>query len=123
MALVACAECAKEVSDKAAACPHCGAPTTASKTNDMESAPQSPPSSGRKSNIWKWLVGVPIGGFALLMIVGSCAGNTPEGRARSSQRAAIELCWQEQAKKSNDPATARFIAGTCEKMERDAAAR
>lgn len=26
MSLVACSECAKQISDKAAACPHCGAP-------------------------------------------------------------------------------------------------
>lgn len=31
MALIACTECGKEISDKAAACPGCGAPVTATK--------------------------------------------------------------------------------------------
>lgn len=29
MALIACTECNQQISDKAAACPHCGAPTSA----------------------------------------------------------------------------------------------
>lgn len=31
MALVECAECGKEISDKAAACPHCGAPVASAE--------------------------------------------------------------------------------------------
>lgn len=31
MAMVDCSECGKEISDKAAACPHCGAPQAAKK--------------------------------------------------------------------------------------------
>jgi hypothetical protein len=38
---------------------------------------------------------------------------------RGVQRRAIQLCWEDQAKKSNTPEVARFIAGACEKMERD----
>lgn len=34
MALRACSECSKEISDKAATCPHCGAPTTANSSAD-----------------------------------------------------------------------------------------
>ena len=41
MALIPCYECEKEISDKAAACPHCGAPKE-------EQPPQSDP-GGRKS--------------------------------------------------------------------------
>jgi hypothetical protein len=73
----------------------------------------------KKSSIWKWLVGVPVGGFVLVMVIGSCAGNTPEGKERSQSRAAIDLCWKEQSKKSLDPGAARFVAGTCERMESD----
>lgn len=73
----------------------------------------------KKSNFWKWLVGVPVGAFILLMAIGSCAGNSPEGQERSHSRSAIDLCWSEQAKKSNTPGDARFIAGACEKMEND----
>lgn len=34
-------------------------------------------------------------------------------------RLAIELCWKEQFSKSLDPGTQRFIAGSCEMMERE----
>jgi hypothetical protein len=33
MALMSCPECGKQVSDKAAACPHCGAPIAASSSS------------------------------------------------------------------------------------------
>lgn len=125
MALIACSECKREVSDKAAACPHCGAPTGGTQPslgsyyNDvMDSAPPVPVK--RSSGLWKWLLGLPVGVLVVLFVIGSCVGNTPEGRERSNKRAAIEQCWKEQAKKSNDPATARFIAGACERMEADA---
>lgn len=39
MALISCSECGREVSDKAAACPHCGAPVA-----DMAPQPVNPPS-------------------------------------------------------------------------------
>lgn len=125
MALIACAECGKEISDKAAACPHCGAPVASEAPKvgryyqDMPPPVMNPPKSGG-SGWWKWLIGVPVGGFLLLMLIGSCSG-TPESRAaKSRQSSAIALCWQEQAKKSNDPATARLIAETCEKMAAEA---
>ena len=54
MALVACEECGKEISDKAAACPHCGAPTTA-KT---EPVPLEQPQAQRKLRLWLW---IPLG--------------------------------------------------------------
>ena len=44
---------------------------------------------------------------------------SPEDQARQRSQVAIGLCWAEQAKKSLDPATARFVAGACEKMESD----
>lgn len=113
MALIACAECGKEISDKAAACPHCGAPV-------VGAAPVMTVTTQQPSSWWKWLIVVPVGGFLLLMLIGSCSG-TPESRAaKSRQSSAIALCWQEQAKKSNDPATARLIAETCEKMAAEA---
>lgn len=125
MALIECAECKKEVSDKAAACPHCGAPVAAAPSKRGTYYADTPavaaaPEKATGPGWWKWLIGVPVGGFLLLMLIGSCTG-TPSSRAsKSSQRSAIELCWQEQAKKSNTPDQARFIAGACEKMETDA---
>lgn len=97
MAMTACAECTKEISDKASACPHCGAKKKTSKT-------------------WLYvLLGVPVAFLGF----GAVVGNSPEGKVRSGEQGAIEQCWSEQRKTSNDPATARFIAGACEKMEQD----
>lgn len=115
MALISCSECRKEISDKAVTCPHCGAPVESTPiVNRWSEEPKR-----KKSSIWKWLFGVPVGGFVLLMIIGSCAGNTPEGKERQASRDAISLCWSEQGRKSLDSGTARFVAGTCEKMESD----
>lgn len=127
MALIACSECQKEVSDKAAACPHCGAPIVAkSRARGSYYADTPAPASGphvverRGSGLWKWLLGVPVGALVLLFLIGSCVGSTPEGRERSNKRAAIDQCWKEQARKSNAPDMARLIAEACEKMEADA---
>ena len=36
MALISCPECGREISDKAPACPHCGAPTKVADKNEEE---------------------------------------------------------------------------------------
>jgi TM2 domain-containing membrane protein YozV len=44
MALISCAECSKEISDKAAACPHCGAPVASvAQSGPTFAAPASQP--------------------------------------------------------------------------------
>ncbi len=97
MALVACRECNKEISDKAAACPGCGAKVP-------------------KSKAWLWvLLALPV----LFLGFGAMKANTPEGRAKSDARAAIDMCWSEQKKQLNSGGEAQFIAGACERMEND----
>lgn len=72
------------------------------------------PASGKRSGSkWPWI----IGGILLVLVVLIQAGNTPEAKAKSEARAAIELCWKEQGRKSLDPGTQRFVAGACETME------
>ena len=70
-----------------------------------------------------WIVGLPVGGFVLLvlfMMLRDCSGFTPpEVSARASARAAIEKCWSNQSSKSNVGAMASNIAGICQKMEAD----
>lgn len=54
----------------------------------------------------------------VFVAAGIVINSTPEGKARMQDRAAIDYCWGEyNGKKSLDPATLRFIAGTCERME------
>lgn len=43
MALIACAECGKEISDKAAACPGCGAPVKTRPQPTLDSFLAMPP--------------------------------------------------------------------------------
>lgn len=66
--------------------------------------------------MWKWIVGVPVGLFILMMIIGSLSPGSSES---GSARRAIDNCWSEQQRKSLPPDQARFIAGACEKMEGD----
>lgn len=54
-----------------------------------------------------------------LLIVTSIIGCDIKDDGRSDARWAIKLCWEDQAKKSNTPSQARFIAGACEMMESD----
>lgn len=97
MAITNCKECGYEMSTKAVACPKCGAHRP-------------------KASIWPWLFGVPLAGLGTLLLLGSLSGPPS---AQSSQRRAIQLCWENQGRKSLDPATARFAAGACEQMEAD----
>lgn len=48
---------------------------------------------------------------------GAILGSSPEAKEQTKDRRAIDLCWQEQKRKSFDAGTQRFIAGACEKME------
>ncbi len=117
MALIACSECNKEISDKAFSCPHCGAPRRSG--GQMQSGGAAAPPAPKKRSIWKWIIGVPVAGFLALFVYGAYVTSTPDGRERSNERAAIDLCWSEQSRKSNTSGGARFIAGACERMERD----
>ena len=112
MALIACGECGKQISDKAVTCPHCGAPV-AIKTEPLPLQDQPTPS---KPKLWLW---IPLGLVAVFLGFGFVVGNTPEGKERARQREAINLCWGEQGRKSNNAGQSQFIAGACERMEAD----
>ena len=75
MALVTCAECTKEFSSTAKACPHCGW--------------VKPRRLWRKFFIGLACVALTFGFFAWL-------GSSPEAEARSRQRAVIDACWKGQ---------------------------
>lgn len=121
-----CPNCSNKCKLDASECPMCSAkfgphgwkvsPYKPISKPITESATQV---TAKKGGIWKWLIGVPVGGFAVLMIVGSCAGNTPDGKERAASRQSIDYCWSQQSKKSLDLSAARFAASTCERMESD----
>lgn len=64
--------------------------------------------------VLKILIGL-VGGLFAFLILGAMLHNPND--PKHNDRAAISVCWTEQSKKSNDPATARFMAGACEKAE------
>jgi predicted nucleic acid-binding Zn ribbon protein len=97
MALQPCTECGVQISDKAIACPQCGA------------APDKP----KKTRWWLLIVLVV---FALLLVMFYIIGSSPAVQERANAKKNIDFCWSEP---SFDPATARFVAGACEKMEAD----
>jgi hypothetical protein len=45
------------------------------------------------------------------------SGNSPEGKAKDADRAAIRQCWEESKRASLPPSAARLAAGACEGME------
>jgi hypothetical protein len=97
MAISECPECKGQVSDTAAACPHCGA------------------KQKQGSGLWKWVLGVPVVLFVAMMIIGGLSSDDGKGLERDT----INLCWKDQERKVFDPETARFIARACEKLEAD----
>lgn len=101
-----CKECGADVSDKAAVCQHCGAPVAKPKPSTSNAA----------------LIVVPVGAVVLFAVLGTLLPPKPpdpEAEAKAVARKTIELCWQEQQRKSLSPDTQRFIAGACEQAEAD----
>ena len=89
MALLACSECGKEISDKASACPNCGAPLSASKeTSPISGAvspPVSPPQSSKKSEKLKYIV---LGIVIIAVISAFAGGEDDKNPSEPSQSAA-----------------------------------
>ena len=98
MALIACRECGKEISDQAPACPHCGAPASAAQlaVQPVKKPPTAP--------VWLQVV---IGLFGAYLIV-SCATGGNKNATTSSGAAfdwndALTMCQLALKKASRDP--------------------
>ena len=101
MALAPCRECGAEISTTAKACPKCGA-------------------KPKRRRLWPWLLSTPFLALGALFLLGSIMDAVDYKPSEKSQaRRAIELCWDNQGRKSNSAGSAQFIAGACEQMERD----
>jgi hypothetical protein len=66
----------------------------------------------------KLLITVAVG-FVTMLVIGSIHKRDPAVAEKFRQKDVIKTCWEEQARKSLDPGTARFVASTCERMEGD----
>ncbi|MES2973404.1 MAG: zinc ribbon domain-containing protein [Pseudomonadota bacterium] len=114
MALIACGECGKEISDKAAACPHCGAPLAAPTATPMLVL-EPPP----KSSVWGWVLGIAGVLVVAFFGLGFAASNSPDGQEKQRARDVIALCWSDYERKSASPSTKTVIAAQCERFEND----
>ena len=97
--------------------------TPPSATAAAEEPPAAKPRKKRLLPWWGWVLLAPVIAIGGLMLIGALMPNNPDRDARWRAQDAIKLCWSEQGRKSLDASTARFVAGACEKMERDYEAR
>lgn len=88
MSTLSCPSCGHALTDSTLPCPQCGA-----KPTDAMPAP--------RSKLVPWLIGLPVGAFALLMVAGSLL-STPEGNAQWVAREAIKVCNKEIARAPED---------------------
>lgn len=59
-----------------------------------------------------------IAAFTIIVIIEAFRAPNPTDQAKTKERDAIKLCWQEYERKSIGPAEKQFIAGACEMMEK-----
>ncbi|GHH52439.1 zinc-ribbon domain-containing protein [[Pseudomonas] boreopolis] len=125
MALIQCSECGRQISDKASACPSCGAPAAVAmrqvaSTSIASHVPAPGTSAGAKVLMW---IGIPVGVLVLLLAYGNKLANTPDGKARTQSRAEIAVCEQRVRDLKDDPrstsGTIGFVMDTCAKMRSD----
>lgn len=80
MALIECSECHKQISDKAVACLHCGAPIASATTNPPEK-PTAPTVSNSKPTAKKTS---PLTWLALVLIVAASVWYFPKAQREAS---------------------------------------
>lgn len=57
--------------------------------------------------------------IAVLVVLFLAFGAIFGDKEKAKARGVIDLCWQEQGRKSLSTSEAQFVAGTCERMEED----
>lgn len=73
----------------------------------------------RKPRLVRWLIGLPVAFFAILMAMGYLF-NTPETEDRWVARETIRLCWKEVQKPPKEGKPVHFTQQSeCEKLEFD----
>lgn len=80
---------------------------------------ESAPVVEKSGGIWgKVLLGAG-GLFLLVILFGANERSKPANAEKYAAKDAIDLCWENQSKKSLSADSQQFIAGACEKMESD----
>lgn len=103
MALISCPSCGKQLSDKATACPHCGAARTATQTPTPSPAAQKPKGSGKKIAIGIAAVAAVALIVASVVLVGS-SGKKPKDTIRDDSTGPAVS--EQSAEPSDTPAAA-----------------
>lgn len=98
MMLITCKDCSAQVSSEAATCPQCGARVKP------------------KKKILRWVFGVPLALFVLMMVFGSIKSDPQKTNARAA--------YDECMKQLNDPlidqgAKVSIIRPTCERLRNE----
>lgn len=78
--------------------------------------PSASPAPAPRSRLVPWLIGLPVGAFAVLMLVGSLL-STPEGNDQWVAREAIKVCNKEVARAPEDRKRADLTAKDCADLE------
>lgn len=73
----------------------------------------------RVSLVVKLVFVLPIAAVALLMIASTWSERSPEGKAKTDARAAIEQCWKDQESKTSEPGNSSPVVSTCQTLEFD----
>ena len=72
-----------------------------------------------KNRLVPWLIGLPVGIFALLMLVGKFMDD-PQSKQRWVDAETVKLCWKQIAKPEAERKTQEFRSQTdCERLEFD----
>lgn len=69
-----------------------------------------------RTRLVAWLIGLPVGGFAVLMVVGSLL-STPEGNQQWVAREAIKVCNKEVARPPEDRKRPELTAQDCADLD------
>ena len=86
MALIKCTECGKEVSDKAASCPNCGAPInieTTPKVKPVQGREVKPAKEKKKGSCLKTILIAIVGFFLFIFIIGLIVGDDEQSASNN----------------------------------------
>lgn len=105
-----CPQCGQALSAPGAVCPQCTIAASAAAGSDVPT---------RKPRLVRWLIGLPVAFFTVLMLLGYLF-NTPETEARWVARETIRMCWKEVQKPPKEGKPVHFTQQSeCEKLEFD----
>ncbi|HBP0911844.1 TPA: hypothetical protein L5599_003515 [Pseudomonas aeruginosa] len=112
-----CPFCAEFIKSEAVKCKHCG--STLASVGLPVSAAETKGGAKKGIGVLRWAALAVIAGGVAFLGFGAYIGSTPEGKARSQARAAIDLCREERDRQPSGSSTWQFVDRTCKKMEQD----